>query len=253
VEEGVVVADPVDPEFYSALSTPPQGPTFVVPMHDSPENAVGWRDLGMTFSCVPHPKYPWTAPVLKAIWSFDPGIIPIWVEWAFQAPPDDATPSRVVSYGRHAVGRYKPILTHDVPKIERCAMPSMPCNGVHFERPNILIRLFEGAPTPGLPADLPGEFVPWDWSIRTRLEQLYVRDHVSSKQLAQDLVGGIVDARNKRREARLAEHNERMADIEKFVTKKLEATSDREIEEHFLRRQHRTRASKPFVDLGSNA
>jgi hypothetical protein len=230
--------------------SPKDGPTYTIPVRDSRENAPGWLDLGMTFSCVPHAVYPWKPEILKMIWEFDPGIVPIWIDWTFQAPSDDATPSRTVTFGRHAVGRYKSVLSENVPKIESCDMPSMPCQGVTFKRPNILIRMFEGDPMPGYPSDLPGEFVPWDASIYKRLQQLFIRDDISTKQLAKQLVENTVEAREKRREACRKEHEERMADIEKYATKKLEAASDREIEEHFLRRQHRTRASKPFVDLG---
>jgi hypothetical protein len=230
-----------------------QGPSIAVPIHDSPENASGYCDLGMEFTCVPHPKYPWSPEILKAIWEFDPGIVPIWINWSFQVPYDDATPSRVVTFGRHAVGRYRPVLTNNVPQIPRCEMPTMPCQGVRFAKPNILIRMFEGAPMENMPADLPGEFVPWDWSIKKRLRQLFIRDAVSSRELAKQTVGGIMDARRKRRAARQAEHEDRMRDIHKFVDKKLESLSDLEIEEHFQRRQHRTRASKPYVDLGDTS
>ena len=239
-----------DEELYPALSAPPQGPTIAVPLHDSPENASGWRDLGMKFSCVPHAVYPWTSDVLRAIWMFDPGIVPIWIEWSFQAPYDDATPGRIKTFGRHAVGRYKPILTNNVPKIESCDMPAMPCQGVTFKKPNILIRMFEGAPTPGLPADLPGSFVPWDFSIAKRLEQLFVRSDTSAKELAKQVVGGITAEHEKRRASLKAEHDDRMKDLRKFVDKKLESMSDREVKEHFQRRQHRTRVSRPYIDLG---
>jgi hypothetical protein len=224
---------------------------------DYDNNATGWREIGMFFSCVPSELYPWDPDVLKAIWEFDPGVIPIWVRWVFQAPAEDSNHFETVVFGRHALGRYvdNPSEGTVTFKPGQVTMPDMPCQGVKFKTPNILIRILEGFPIPGAPSDLPHEYVPFDWRVYYKLRRDYL-ENITAKEYARKEMERIETQRAKRKADLEAEHAYRMKDFGKYVEKKIEQISDVEHKE-ILREQaaqrmgYRTRESKPLIDLGS--
>jgi hypothetical protein len=95
----------------------------------------GWLEIGQFYTCVPDSAYPWDPQVMKEIWKLAPDAIPLWVQWVFQVPPEDAQSGFVV-FGRHALGRK---LWHPRSPVEefRVSMPTMPCQGLTFEKPKI--------------------------------------------------------------------------------------------------------------------
>lgn len=95
---------------------------------------IGWVDLGMEFTCIPDSVNPWTPEVLKAIWVFDPTVVPLWIRWKFRRY--DTENSDVVVFGRHGIGRHVDNPHHPLIPFN-CEMPNMPCQGVTFKRPNL--------------------------------------------------------------------------------------------------------------------
>jgi len=228
-----------DSILHGAMPEPDGG--LSTPVRDSFWSAPGWREIGMQYSCVPNVETPWDPMVLREIWTFDPGIIPIWVDWIFQSPADDAGGHRLVSFGRHAVGRRCIDPTGVVIPEGMVRMPQMPCQGVTFETPNILIRIFEGNKDPQDAPDLPGEFVPFDMRIYKKLREDYI-ENMSLGDLKGKYIYDPLATRERRSKKVKEEWDYRMRDLNEFVTKKLENVSDVEIKEHFGRLKERARA-----------
>lgn len=204
------------------------------------DSIIGWRDLGMEFSCIPDPMYPWDPAVVKAIREFDPTFIPVWIRWVFMKPLDEAGSYQTVVYGRHALGRVvkNPHGTLEPFPVE---MPSMPCQGIWFSRPNMIERFWMG-PQQG---ELPGCYLPFDWSLWKFCRESYLE--TSAKKLKELTVDATKDTKERREAATQDELAYRSRDLEKFVQKKLDQVSEVDIKEHLL--GDRVKSAKPFVDL----
>ena len=211
---------------------------------DSFHTAPGWREVAFDLTCIPHGVCPWNPEVVKAIWKFDPTFVPMWVNWAF-APP--GTDDEVVVFGRHVIGRYEPSLSN-APAEFTVKMPSFPCQGLTFKRPNVLELVLMMPTNTDYPEDpdLPGDYIPFDWPIVEWLRERFKaseafdhKDYINSKKVEYD------EAAEKRRE----EEEYRTKDLMKFVNKKLEQVSEVELKEHLLGQFKKKQPKKLLLDL----
>jgi hypothetical protein len=186
---------------------------------------VGWIDEGMEITCIPNAESPWDPDVLKAIWSFDPGVIPLWIRWKFKK--FNGTNMEMKVFGRHGIGRYTGSPKTDLPRFA-CEMPSMPCQGVRFERPNLVeLILMKANPVD----DSPGDFIPWNWDLFHFLRARYKER--TPKELKQ-VVHDKLDREKKEREHLRAEWAYQMADVQKYAEKKMEQAGELELKNHLL-------------------
>jgi hypothetical protein len=146
------------------LPTPAQMPVVgTVPVRTDFASARGYRYIGMFYTCIPDPAYPWDPRMVRLIQEFAPDTVPLWVHWVMRSPRDKVGEKDVV-YGRHALGRViKPARTDLFPF--RCAMPTMPCQGMTFEKPNAIWFIHQGDSPSGEYLDLPGDYLPFDSTI----------------------------------------------------------------------------------------
>jgi hypothetical protein len=213
-----------------------------VPIRDSFQTAPGWRDLGMEYTCVPDAQYPWDPKVLRTIWTFDPGVIPMWVRWAFLSPADDGQ-EEVVIFGRHAIGRHVDN-PHSQLEPLHVSMPPMPCQGVRFDRPNLIELIAVGAPDKRA-SDLPGEYMPFGYQLVKHLRKQY--REATAKEIYKLAVTDKQAAADENLRKVRQEELYRRADVEAFVAKKLENVSEIEMRDRMLGK--RERASNLFLDL----
>lgn len=203
---------------------------------DSPANAPGWRDLGMEFSCVPDALYPWDPTILKQIWAFDPGVIPVWVRWAFLAPNSTST----VVFGRHALGRRLVDPRRDLTMFS-VTMPSMPCQGVTFAQPNELFLYWAG-PTDG---ECPGEYRAFDIELVKYLLERQIHDlspaEIKDKYILGPLLRDVERANKAREEEKYARR-----DLDRYMDKQLENVSEVELRDWVYRKMAKKEV-KPMV------
>lgn len=199
-----------------------------------PTTIKGWRELGVSYTCVPDTLYPWDPTVLKMIWDFAPDTIPIWVQWVFQVPLEDADSYREVVFGRHALGRRIVIPNAPLPEL-KVTMPTMPVLGVTFDKPNSIWFVHDGAPDPRSSA-LPGGYLGFDDTILDRAKQSVIGRNMTQKEFEEYMWERYVLAPQRRAEARKAAIEDdlayRGADFEKYAKKQIERISDVEAKEY---------------------
>ena len=199
-------------------------PTVTRPVRDSFYSAPGWRELDMEFSCC-EGEYPRDPAVTRAIRTFDPDMIPLWVRWVFLSPQETGAPY-VEVFGRHAIGRWvkNPHYLHE---------PLRVLTPFHWRgpTPNQVDLILEGVPDPRA-ADLPGAFVPWDWRLYYFLRKAYT-DHRSAKELAKQFVHDPAEAQRRAQEQVRAEFEYRQRDLQRYAQKQLDKVSEVEAREFF--------------------
>jgi hypothetical protein len=200
---------------------------------DSAASAPGWRELDVAYSCVPDVAYPWDPQIMKAIREFAPDAVPVWVQWVFLSPSETGNPE-VVVFGRHALGRTVRNLTSELEPF-RCVMPSMPCQGLTFERPNRIWFIHEGAPNP-VAAELPGSFLPFDGSILDRAKRSAVGFRMTEKEFVEFMRQELIGKKEEEKKRRSAEIEDDMAQREKdfssYADKQWEKISEVEAKEY---------------------
>jgi hypothetical protein len=221
-------------------------PTITAPIRDSFHTAPGYRELSVEYSCIPDPLYPWDPAVLKAIWTFDPRVVPLWVRDVYLSPADTGEPE-VVVFGRHGIG-----ITIDNPSTQPtpmpCTMPSMPCQGVSFKAPSTVILVWHS----GLfgytqqHVDLPGEYMPFDMGLYHYLRASYL-DNATSKDVIYDVVEG-QRLRHEKLKQRINEELEyRMKDVGQYADKQLEKVSEQDWAEHLLADKPQNTKSRVYL------
>lgn len=200
------------------------------PMADSPLNAPGWKELGITYTCIPDSVYPWDPKILKRIQEFDPDVRPLWVRHSFLSPDN----TEIAVIGRHGIGRYKPTTIKDVVTLEvEGAPPGM-------EKPNIIEFVWSG-PSDG---SLPGDYKPFDDSLVAHCRTRYTLK--SAREAKADMHNDIALARARRAKAQ-EEHDYIKRDLDKYVQKKLDNMSEVELKETFGNLHHRKHEPKLYV------
>lgn len=201
-------------------------------MADSPLTAPGWKELNIEYTCVPDAMYPWDPAILKKINEFDPGATPLWVRWTFLSPDN----TEVVTFGRHAIGRYKSTLTVDVPQIKVKGMPK----NAKFKKPNLIEFTWMDQPD----GDLPGKYRAFDSRLLAHCRRNY--SVKSSNQMKREMHAEI-DYRKQQAVQREIEQEYRQRELDKYTAKKLAQMSEVEMKEVFSKLQHRERPKKVYV------
>lgn len=232
------------------LPTPQQMPTLRMPLRDSPENARGYREVGIDYSCVPDVSYPWDPERVKAIREFMPDVVPLWVQWVFLRPNSK---ERVV-FGRHALGRSIQEPGRELLPF-RCLMPSFPCQGLTFEKPNRIWFIHEGDRNRDYP-DIPGTYLPFNDTIvhRARESARYLKlsDKEYREQMEKELINDVMKEREARKALSADEREQRDKDFHKYADKLLETISDVEMAEYQRGVGKRGRQKKTMVFHGAD-
>lgn len=197
---------------------------------------VGWQDLGMEFTCVPHEAYPWKPDLVKDLWKVDPSFRPMWVRWVFRKGDE----TRV--YGFHVLAR-RVADPHGELAPFPVTMPTMPCQGLSFDQPNYVENYWMEDDGVG---DLPGSYKSF--------ESLYsfckaAHKERTAAELKEQFITKPKEEADRRLAAARAEHEYKMRDIEKFTNKMLERVSELEMKERLLGEAEPKR--KPTVVLGA--
>lgn len=196
-------------------------------------SAPGYREVAVEYTCVPDPVYPWDPKLVREIWKFAPDTVPMWVHWVFRTPEEKENPHNVV-FGRHALGRViKPARTDLMPF--QCGMPTMPCQGLTFEKPNAIWFIHQGDSPSDEYVDLPGEYLPFDMGMVKKAYDSWggaynMTEAEFKKALWKEMVKDPMAETEKRAEERLAEREERNRDFAEYARKVIPTISDSEIE-----------------------
>jgi len=230
------------------LPTPREMPSARMPLRDSPDTARGYREVDVQYSCVPDSVYPWDAEKVRAIREFLPDAVPMWVHWVF-LEPNTRNP---VVFGRHALGRAIREPGRDLATF-RCLMPTMPCQGLTFEKPNRIWFIHEGDRNQDYP-DIPGTFLPFNDSIVHRARESARYMQLSAEEFKKAMVAELVDGPLQERETRKRDHDADMearhADFERYARSRWDQLSDVEIAEFQRTRGQRGREKKTMVFHG---
>ena len=217
---------------------------------DSPATAPGWREIDVAYSCIPDPVYPWDPQVMRAILEFAPDAVPMWVHWVFLSPSETGNPE-VVVFGRHALGRRIRNLTSELEPF-RCAMPTMPSQGLSFERPNRIWFIHEGSPNPKYP-DLPGTFLPFDGSILDRAKKSAIGFRMTEKEFVETMKEEFIERERAAKDLRLQQLDEdmddRRRDFEAYAQKQFDQISESEAESYLQAQAAGEFKRKPKVSI----
>ncbi|NIN66111.1 MAG: hypothetical protein GTO63_15735 [Anaerolineae bacterium] len=218
----------------AGLPVPREMPVVgTLPARTDFHTARGYRYIGMFYTCVPDALYPWDPKLVKLIQEFAPDTVPMWVHWVFRTPRDIENEQDVV-FGRHALGRViKPARTDLVPF--HCEMPTMPCQGLTFERPNAIWFIHQGDSPRDEYLDLPGAYLPFDGGLVKKAWDSWAgADNKTEKEWKEELKEEMINRPYreyvKQKEARAAEMAERNRDFAQYARRVIEKVSDSEIE-----------------------
>ena len=223
----------VSPELDGVLPDPSALPELYTKRRTDFQTAPGFREIGMEYTCIPDPVYPWDPTIMKQIWEYAPDAVPMWVRWVFRSPEEDTNPHDVV-FGRHALGRaIKNARSSQIPF--RCDMPTMPVQGLHFEQPNSIWFIHEGARPTEKYVDLPGEYLPFDSELLLRVKENARGFKMSDEEYKKYLHDELIDKVRERWEAQAAANREDMdarnRDFDAYAQKIFDSLSDVEIAE----------------------
>jgi hypothetical protein len=116
-----------------------------------------WSFLGEEISCIPDPVYPYSQEIVRAIQSFLPTAVPIWILSAYLAPSGG-----IVVFGRHGLAERVGEPKKRYRELEAVLLPT----DKHWSRPNKVICVLEDANTPDV---IPGigvkPYLPWGWHM----------------------------------------------------------------------------------------
>lgn len=202
-------------------------PSFSLPVHDSPETAVGWRFLGEFYSCIPDVAYPWDPAVVRAIRSFCPDAQPISIKTVWKSSALDGNVKTMVLV-RHGIARAvrDPVApTHSF----HCRMPSTGA-GIRLHTPNYIeVNWYDKENRPW-GYDLPGAYLPFDWEFYSSLRLSYT-DNLLPEELSAKLFNPYIARRELRRKQSRDEQEYIDRDVQSYQQKRLDRASDSELAE----------------------
>ena len=197
---------------------------------DSVHTAPGFREIAVEYTCIPDSMYPWDPFIMKEINVFAPDAVPMWVRWAFRSPEEYENPQTVV-YGRHALGRHVEHLASGIDKFP-CPMP----DGATFKKPNRIWFIHEGPRATDKYVDLPGDYLPFDHTIRETAEYMAEGFRMTEEEYKQSLRDQFIHAADRAKQKRKAaiddDMEQRANDWHKYADKIIETISDVEIGEY---------------------
>jgi hypothetical protein len=204
-----------------------------LPVRTDFHSARGYREVAMEYTCVPDAVYPWDARLMKKIWEFAPDTVPLWINWVFRTPRNETGEQDVV-FGRHGLGRaIRPHRSDLIPF--RCAMPTMPCNGITFEQPNTIWFIHQGDSPSEKNVDLPGDYLPFDMGMVMKAWDSWAdASHQTEEEFKEELRDELyripMQKAAERREVRAVESAEQNRDFAAYAKKVIARISDTEIE-----------------------
>lgn len=242
--EGVV------PNVAQARVLPSLLPKGRVRIRDSFYTAPGYREIGMFYSCVPDPAYPWNPMIMREIRKLAPDAVPLWVHWVFMSPQETGNPKLEI-FGRHALGRVIKQQRRELTPM-RVLMPTMPCQGLWFERPNDIWFIHQGrmGEHPKY-KDLPGDYLPFDHDLLAKVQDMAkafrmtdaeYREHLRKIMIEEPIAADQLKVKQAR-EQRLYKE----ADLGRYLDKQYEKVSEVEAKEHYLGRGRRPQQRRAFV------
>lgn len=214
-------------------STLPKGRRKI---RDSFYTAPGYREIGMFYSCVPDPAYPWNSTIMREIQKLAPDAVPLWVHWVFMSPQDTGNP-KIVVFGRHALGRVIKE-QHGWLAPMRVLMPTMPCQGLRFEKPNDIWFIHQGrmGEHPKY-KDLPGDYLPFDYDLLAKVQDMARAFAMTDKEYREHLEDIMIVEPTKavRRKVRQARDQRlyKEADLGRYLDKQYEKVSEVEAKERY--------------------
>lgn len=203
---------------------------------DSFHNAPGWRLASDDFyTCVPPADRPINKAVLRAIHSFDPGLIPIWRKQLY-LPPGESTPVMVT---HHGIARH----VKDPKGARRLFHVEMPRNAKH-PTPNLLEAILEEENERMMHEGGPGSFQRFDmWLYHLLRRQFNVSK--SPKDIIANIMKRKDAERERARENRRQEDEYKQKRIEKMLAKYDGKITDADVRAYWHRMRHRP--SRPSV------
>lgn len=199
----------------------------------------GYKEVGQFYQCVPDSVYPWDPEIMRQIWEFAPDAVPLWIVWVFMSPSDTGRPE-IEIFGRHGLGRSIKNVANP-PTGFSCLMPTMPCQGITFDRPNSIWFVHEGERNTDKYVDLPGSYLPFDGSIVDRARKSAIGFNMTEKEFIEYMrevyIFGPMREHEKRRAQLLEEMDYRAKDLERYAMKQVERISDVELGEFLRSRQ----------------
>ena len=230
----------------------PQGSKFVETKRRpvlSKHMAPGYRTIYSEYSCIPDVAHPWDPAIMQAIWRFAPNFVPMWEKRAL-LPQGSQSDADVIVVGRHALGRVLRTQRSWLPGL-RVKMPTMPCMGLTFDRPNELAFVHQDVHEEGVSRDLPGPYLPFDGTILRKAADLALGYSMSDKEYRDFLMRTLVEEpfeAEMRRRAEVEEDMEaRDRDFQPYARKQRERISDVEMGEFQQSVGKRAKDPKPFV------
>lgn len=213
------------------------------------QDAPGYRTLKTEYTCIPDVAHPWDPDVVRAIWKFAPDFVPMW-ERRVLMPEGAESETEAIILGRHALGRVIRNRRGWLPEL-RVTMPTMPSQGLTFDRPNDLAFVHEDELEDGQSRDLPGPYLPFDNTILRKAADLAIGYSMSEKEYKEFLNASVVEAsfedylrRNQEREDDL---EARDREFQPWAAKQIERISDVEAGEFARSAGRREHERKPFV------
>jgi hypothetical protein len=200
------------------------------------------------YSCIPDVSHPWDPEVVRAIWKFAPDLVPMW-ERRVMLPTGAMDDRSAVITGRHAIGRIIRNQQRWLPPL-RVSMPSFPCMGLTFERPNDLVFVHEDVLEEGQSHDLPGPYLPFDETIVAKCMDFALGCTMSEKEFAEDedrRLNAALEAAVQRTKDLQADFEARERDFQPWAAKQLEKISDLEMKEFLQGTGKRERPRKVMV------
>ncbi len=154
-------------------------------------DAPGYRTIKTEYTCIPDVAHPWDPDIVRAIWRFAPEFVPIW-ERRVLLPQGVASEKEAIILGRHGLGRVVRNQRGWLPDL-KVTMPSFPCQGITFGRPNDLAFLHEDELEEGQSRDLPGPYLPFDNSIVWKAAEYALGFSMTEKEYREFLNESIVE------------------------------------------------------------
>lgn len=226
----------------------------------------GWVELGREFSLLDDPLYPKDRIVSRALQRLEPTLVPLSCRWVFLGPADAQTGERErVVFKRHALGRTDMKL--DLSKLSADegseSMKALALTSLEVPpdwigpRPGFLdptVGVLDDPAFLGLPAvaddprtvykapDLPGPFVPWDWTLYRALERMHTPGMTAKVIIADRLHAP--ELRRKKRAAAMRDAFARdFLGFQKWANAEISSMPDHEIAAQIALQQRRREAA----------
>lgn len=199
-----------------------QRPSVSIPVRTGFHNARGYRHVKTEYSCIPDSQYPWNPEIIKKIWEFAPDVTPLWVRDIYRGQDN-----KDVVFGRHGLGRYVANRVEFIPF--RVEMPTMPCQGISFNKPNMIWFIHQGADINPEFRDLPGAYLPFDEGLLYKAKYSWGGNYTEKEYkalLRKELIEDPLEEARKRKQAQDDDMAYRNRDFARYAAKVLESLSD---------------------------